>query len=248
MENIDLIIILSTALLGSMGHCIGMCGGIVVAYTSSKIDSKTSLMKQSLSHLSYNLGRVVTYSALGAIFGFIGSAIAFSNTTKGILFLITGLLMLLAGLSLLGKIKFLNSAELSIAKYSWYTKSFQYLMRSKSYGSFFLLGLLNGAIPCGLVYSFAIIAASTASPLDGAIVMAIFGLSTIPALFFFAIITKILQRGSIRTIMMNVASILVIIYGVFTIYKGYNFISDPTFMKDHILEDGTMKCSPGKCG
>lgn len=248
MENLDLILILSTALIASMGHCIGMCGGIVVAYTSSKIDSKTSQLRQSISHLLYNLGRVVTYSILGAIFGYIGQVIAFDNSTKGILFFITGTLMLLAGLSLLGKIKFLNSAELSIAKYSWYTKSFQYLMRSKSYGSFFLLGLLNGIIPCGLVYSFAIFAASTASVFYGAIVMAIFGLATIPALFFFGMITKVLQRGSIRDLMMNIAAILVIVYGIFTLYKGYNFISNPDFMKNHITKDGQMKCSPGKCG
>jgi len=51
MGNIDLIIILSTAFLGSVGHCIGMCGGIVVAYTSSKIDQKSSNMQQTTSHL-----------------------------------------------------------------------------------------------------------------------------------------------------------------------------------------------------
>lgn len=248
MENIDLLLIISTALLGSMGHCIGMCGGIVVAYTSSKIDSKVTHIKQLLSHLSYNIGRVVTYSILGAIFGFIGKVIAFNNTTKGILFLITGSLMLLAALSLLGKVKFLTSAELSITKYKWYSKSFKYLMRSKSYGSFFLLGLLNGIIPCGLVYSFAIFAASTASPLYGAIVMAIFGLATIPTLLFFGFITKLLQRGPIRNIMMNLAAILVILYGILTILKGYNFISDPTFMKNNITKTGQMKCSPGKCG
>lgn len=261
MGNIDLIIILTTAFLGSVGHCIGMCGGIVVAYSSTKIDQKSSYLQQTSSHLAYNFGRVTTYAVLGALFGFIGQVVAFTPTSKGILFLLTGILMVLAGLSLLGNIKFLNSAEWSVSKYPWYQKSFKKLMSSRSYGSFYLLGLLNGLIPCGLVYSFAIFAASTADPFAGALVMATFGLATIPALFFLGFITKFLQKGSLRGTMMKLAALLVIFYGGITLYKGYNFIAHPEIMKERMDKmyeesmDGTltgqfngMKCSPGKCG
>jgi sulfite exporter TauE/SafE len=259
MENIDFIIILTTAFLGSVGHCIGMCGGIVVAYTSSKINQKSSYLHQTTSHLSYNFGRVATYTILGAVFGSIGQVVAFTPTSKGILFLITGLLMLLAGLSLLGNIKFLNSAEWSVSKYAWYQNAFRKLITSKSYGSFFLLGMLNGIIPCGLVYSFAIFAASTATPLGGALVMATFGLATIPSLFFLGFITKFLQKGNLRNTMMKLASLLVIVYGIFTLYKGYNFIAHPEMMKAKMQKmqsqsknnkkcAGGMKCAPGKCG
>ncbi len=261
MGNIDLIIILTTAFLGSLGHCIGMCGGIVLAYSSGKIDSKSTYITQTFSHLSYNFGRVTTYSILGAFFGFLGQVLAFTTLTKGLLFLITGLLMILAGLSLLGNLKFLNSAEWSISNYAWYQKSFKKLMFSKSYKSFYFLGMLNGIIPCGLVYSFAIFAASTATPLGGAVVMAIFGLATIPALFFLGFITKFLQKGSLRGMMMKLAAILVILYGGITLYKGYTFIAYPKMMKERMDKmhkgsiDNTltgqfngMKCAPGKCG
>jgi sulfite exporter TauE/SafE len=263
MGNIDLIIILTTAFLGSVGHCIGMCGGIVVAYSSSKIDQKSTYLYQTLAHLAYNFGRVTTYAILGALFGFIGQVIAFTPTTKGILFLFTGILMILAGLSLLGNLKFLNSAEWSVSKYAWYQHSFKKLIMSKSYVSFYLLGMLNGIIPCGLVYSFAIFAASTATPLGGALVMATFGLATIPALFFLGFLTKFLQKGSLRGTMMKLAALLVIIYGVFTLYKGYNFVAHPEQMKammDKMHSEGIdhnapitgkfngMKCAPGKCG
>ncbi len=264
MGNIDLIIILTTAFLGSVGHCIGMCGGIVVAYTSSKIDPKSAYIQQTASHLAYNFGRVTTYAVLGALFGYVGSVLAFTPTTKGILFLLTGLLMILAGLSLLGNLKFLNSAEWSVSKYTWYQQSFKKLITSKSYGSFYLLGMLNGIIPCGLVYSFAIFAASTANPWAGALVMATFGLATIPALFFLGFITKFLQRGNLRGTMMKLAALLVIVYGVFTLTKGYKFIANPEEMKammDKMHSEGIedengmltgkfngMKCAPGKCG
>ncbi|CAA6823863.1 MAG: membrane protein, putative [uncultured Sulfurovum sp.] len=263
MGNIDLIIILTTAFLGSVGHCIGMCGGIVVAYTSNKIDQKSSYLQQTTSHLAYNFGRVTTYALLGALFGTLGQVVAFTPTTKGVLFLITGLLMILAGLSLVGNIKFLNSAEWSISKYSWYQETFRKLISSKSIKSFYLLGMLNGMIPCGLVYSFAIFAASTATPLGGALVMATFGLATIPALFFLGTITKFLQKGNLRGSMMKLAAILVITYGIFTLYKGYNFVAHPEEMKammDKMHKSGIdenetltgkfngMKCAPGKCG
>ena len=116
MEKIDLLIILTTAFLGSVGHCIGMCGGIVVAYSSSKIKPESSYLQQTVSHLAYNFGRVTTYTILGAFFGLLGKVIAFTPTTKGVLFLLTGILMVLAGLSLLGNLKFLNSAEWSVSK------------------------------------------------------------------------------------------------------------------------------------
>lgn len=261
MGNIDLIIILTTAFLGSVGHCIGMCGGIVVAYSSTKIDQRSSYLQQTSAHLAYNFGRVTTYAILGGIFGFVGQVIAFTPTTKGVLFVLTGILMVLAGLSLLGNFKFLNSAEWSVSKYPWFQKSFKKLMSSHSYRSFYLLGLLNGMIPCGLVYSFAIFAASTADPLSGALVMATFGLATIPALFFLGFLTKFLQKGSLRGTMMKMAALLVILYGGITLYKGYNFIAHPEMMKKRMDKmhkgsmDGTMtgqfngmKCSPGKCG
>ena len=191
MNIIDLLFVAGAAFTASIGHCIGMCGGIVIAYSSSKIDQTKLWLTQSIAHLAYNLGRVTTYTILGVIFGMLGKVSAFSPTTKGILFLITGLLMVLAGLSLLGKLGFLNAIEVSVSNKSWFQKLFQKLMRTKSLASFYSLGLLNGIIPCGLVYSFAIIAASTASPLWGGIVMAIFGLATIPTLFLLGSVTKI---------------------------------------------------------
>ena len=261
MNNIDLLIILSTAFLGSVGHCIGMCGGIVVAYSSTKIDHTSSWGRQTVSHLAYNFGRVTTYTILGAIFGLLGKAIAFTPTTKGVLFVLTGILMILAGLSLIGNLKFLNSAELSISKNGWFQNNFRKLIQSRSIQSFYLLGMLNGIIPSGLVYSFAIFAASTASPLWGAIVMATFGLATIPALFFLGTVTKFLQKGSLRGTMMKLAAMLVVFYGFYTLYKGYNFIAHPKETQKMIdsmqsgsikskLEGkcGGMKCAPGKCG
>jgi sulfite exporter TauE/SafE len=227
MEAVDLLSIITIAFLGSFGHCIGMCGGIVIAYSSTKIDEKQSRIQQSISHITYALGRVFTYTILGALFGFLGGVASFNNMANGTLTIIAGVVMILAGLSLVGKLKFLTLLEHSISKNSWYQKSFKALLHDKSLYSFFMLGMLNGLLPCGLVYFFAVTAASTGSPLYGALVMLIFGLSTIPALFSLGFFVGLFKQMTFRDTMIKLASVAVIIYGIYTVYRGYDFIKNP---------------------
>jgi sulfite exporter TauE/SafE len=133
----------------------------------------------------------------------------------------------LVGLSLLGKLKFLTSIEHTVSENKLFKESFRKLLRDKSYFSFYLLGMLNGLIPCGFVYFFAIAAASSASPMWGAIVMSTFGLATIPALFALGFFVGSFKNSKFRDYMMKVASILVILYGLYTLYSGYTFITTP---------------------
>ena len=227
METVNILTIISIAFLGSFGHCIGMCGGIVVAYSTIKIEPKSSKVSQTFAHLLYNFGRVLTYTLLGAIFGFLGGVVLFSNTANGVLLIFAGLAMILAGLSLMGKIKFLTLIEHSFSSSSLYKNTFKKVLNSKSNVSFFLLGMLNGLLPCGFVYFFAITAASTADPLWGALVMAIFGLSTVPAMFGVGFLASLASATSFRNMMMSLSSVAVILYGTFTIYSGYEYITDP---------------------
>ena len=227
METVDILSIITIAFLGSFGHCIGMCGGIVIAYSSTKVQQKWSKIQQSISHLLYSMGRILTYAILGAVFGYLGGVATFSNTANGILWLVAGSAMLLTGLSLLGKIKFLTFIEHSVSKSNWYSTNFKSLLHSQTFFSFFLLGMLNGLLPCGFVYFFAITAASTADPLWGALVMIIFGLSTIPALFSLGFFVGLFKQSSLRNIMIKLAAISVILYGGYTIYNGYDYIVNP---------------------
>lgn len=227
METIDLLSIISIAFLGSFGHCIGMCGGIVLAYSSTKIDTKWDKMRQSSAHILYSLGRVTTYVFYGALFGWVGSVISFSNTANGILLIIAGIVMLSVGLSLSGKIEFLTKIEHRIQNSSWYHKNFKELLQSDFLGSFYILGLLNGLLPCGFVYFFAITAASTANAVDGAIVMAVFGLSTLPVMFSLGFFIGVFRKSAIRNFMIKLAILGVFGYGIYTIYNGYGYIIDP---------------------
>ena len=227
METVNILTIISIAFLGSFGHCIGMCGGIVVAYSTIKIDPKSSKVSQSIAHLLYSFGRVLTYTVLGAMFGALGGVVLFSNNANGGLLIFAGIVMILAGLSLMGKIKFLTLIEHSFSSSPLYKNAFKAVLNSKSNLSFFILGMLNGLLPCGFVYFFAITAASTADPFYGALVMFIFGVSTIPAMFGVGFLSSLASATSFRNMMMSLSSVAVILYGAFTIYNGYEYISNP---------------------
>ncbi len=242
MDLAEILGIVSIAFLGSFGHCIGMCGGIVVAYSSIKLQNEDSKANQVVSHLLYSFGRVFTYTLLGVVFGYIGKTFTFSPQAKGGLLLFAGVLMVLAGLSLLGKLKFLTLIEHSFSSSNFYRKTFKKVLGSNSRLSFFFLGMLNGLLPCGFVYFFAITAASTASAFWGGVVMFVFGVSTIPAMFGLGMVTSSAISSNFRKLMMSLSSLAVIFYGIFTIYKSYNLITNPN-MKHSC---GMMK-HKGKC-
>ncbi|WP_373070077.1 sulfite exporter TauE/SafE family protein [Sulfurimonas sp.] len=227
MESVNILTILSIAFLGSFGHCIGMCGGIVMAYSNIKIDPLSSKVSKSVAHLLYSFGRITTYTVLGALFGYLGGVVVFSNNANGILLIVAGVAMILAGLSLMGKMKSLSIGGKSLSDTKFYKSSFTKIMNSKSNMSFYLLGMLNGLLPCGFVYFFAITAASTANPIYGALVMFIFGLSTIPAMFGLGTLSSLNLATNFRNMLVSLASIAVLFYGVFTIYSGYEYISNP---------------------
>lgn len=227
MEAVNIISIITIAFLGSFGHCIGMCGGIIIAYSSTKVNDQWQQTTQIIAHLLYSLGRVLTYVILGAMFGYLGGVAMFNNLANGSLLILAGIFMILSGLSLSGQIKFLTVIEHSVSSSSWYRNLFHELLRSQSLLSFFILGMLNGLLPCGLVYFFAVTAASTGSPLYGALVMLLFGLSTIPALFSLGFFVGLYKSGRFRNIMIRIAAISVILFGLYTLYQGYEYIRYP---------------------
>lgn len=231
MESADLWTIFLVALLGSVGHCIGMCGGFVVAYSTTKIGPDHSRFFQIFAHALYSLGRIVSYMFIGALFGYLGSQISFSMTSKGVLFIIVGILMVLIGISLSGKLKFLTVIEHSLAQSRIFKKLFKSVVQSKSLASFFYMGVLNGLIPCGLVYFFATAAIASGSAVMGAIVMLVFGLATVPALFILGMISGFISQMSWRKYVLTIAAIIISLYGLYTGFKGVMMIKNPDMIK-----------------
>lgn len=223
MEVLEWSSILSIAILSGFGHCIGMCGGIVMTYASMKMNAGFSKSKVALCHLLYSMGRISTYMMIGAVFGALGAVVSFQTEVSAAFFVLIGLFMIGLGLSILGKLRFLNTTERTIESRQWYKKAFVALLQSDRPESFYLLGIMNGFIPCGLVYFFALAAATSGSVLEGVGVMALFGLGTIPALFSLGIAFAWLRDSKARAGINRLSGLVVIGFGIYTLYKGVAF-------------------------
>jgi len=253
MNDIEFAAIITFALVGSLGHCVGMCGGFIVTYSTAKIDTQMARATQLLAHFSYNIGRVVTYTILGALFGYFGSLWDITPLSRAIMFAIIGSVMVVMGISFAGKLKFLNSIEFPIANFLWFKRLFKRLLQSNRYSSFLFLGMLNGIVPCGLVYMMLALAIKTQSALYGAMVMAIFGVFTIPTLFTLGLFVGLFSQTYFRSIMIKIASVIIILFGFWTLRNAYLQFdywknTPATVQKDETMKCGAGKCAAGKCG
>jgi sulfite exporter TauE/SafE len=170
-------------LAGSV-HCIGMCGGFACALGGDPRSGAATFRR----HLVYNLGRASTYCFLGATLGYLGLLVcgqqgdaAAVGVAQRVLALVSGALIVLVGLQFLG-FSLGGRWRLGNPATALLTGALGRLLRAPSTGAPLALGVLNGFLPCPLVYAFAAQAASSAAPLPGFLTMAAFSLGTFPAM------------------------------------------------------------------
>ncbi len=197
-------------LLGSF-HCVGMCGPLAL---SLPINSDTVWSKFSGS-LLYNIGRIVTYSLFGLLFGIIGKSVSMFGYQQW-LSIIIGLLIILIVIVPKRYLKFSNK-NFSLAFFEKVRASLGQLFVKKNYSSLFAIGLLNGLLPCGLVYIAAAGAIASGDVLKAVLFMAFFGLGTLPMMWsvaFWGNYVSIGFRQKIRKaypyMMVLIASMLII--------------------------------------
>ncbi len=166
---------ISIGFLGSF-HCVGMCGPIALSLPILHERRSKRLLLVAL----YNLGRASTYALLGAMFGFIGNRF-FLTGYQQLFSIIIGSLILFI---LIGG-RFLNLEKLFFKNFHQKVQLLlsKYLFGRKSSRHFYFIGMINGLLPCGLVYLAVASAASTGSVLTGAMLMFAFGLGTFPLMF-----------------------------------------------------------------
>lgn len=226
MTSIEWWAIITIAFAGSFGHCIGMCGGFIVAYSSTKIDASMSRTAQLIRHAAYNLGRVSSYVVLGIFFGAVGSLFTLNMEMHGTLFVLAGALMIITALGMFGLSSLLHALEHSFSNFSLFKTLFSHLIKSKSIGSFFALGAMNGFFPCGFVFFFAAKAAASASVIEGGLIMAAFGLATVPALLALGQSVSFFKEIAFRQTMNRIAALAILLYGLFTVYYGLTYFFD----------------------
>jgi uncharacterized protein len=202
-------------LVGSL-HCIGMCGPIAIALPVPD----SSNLSFFTGRILYNLGRVVTYAFLGAILGIIGSKIALAGAQQ-VVSIVLGVVIIVAVL-LPQKYKNYFAQHPVIQKLAHPLKSnIGALFRKGTFSAMFLIGILNGFLPCGLVYVALAGAIASGDAISGAAVMTLFGLGTVPAMFTASVFGKFINIG-IRTKIRKAVPVLSILLGVIFILRGMN--------------------------
>lgn len=219
---IDLLSTFVIALGLSFSHCLGMCGGIVVAYT--QLFSQTSLVVRFSSHFFYGFGRITSYALIGAVCGYFGEALSATQSQKGGFFIIVGFLMFAFGLALFFSPRILRILEPNIAGFGGFRAFFSRILRLKSLLGVFVLGVLNGFLPCGVVYFFALSAAVSGGAIDGAVVMLVFGAATLVPMVLFGAFNSLLNLTKFRALIHKISLIFVAAFGLYTIFKGFRIL------------------------
>lgn len=199
-------------------HCVAMCGGInlslCVSYKFDKGDD--SNLSKFVPSLLYNAGRIVSYTVLGGIVGGLGSVFQISNSGSAFVSLLAGAFMVIMGLNMLNIFPWLRRLNPHMPKL--FAKS---IHNYKKNGPF-LVGLLNGFMPCGPLQAMQLYALGTGSFITGALSMFMFSLGTIPLLFAFGALGSMLSAKSTKN-MVKASAVLVVVLGLVMITRGFAF-------------------------
>ena len=201
--------------VGSL-HCIGMCGPIVLALPVGNKGWSTFAFGRFL----YNLGRVVTYTLMGAAVGLLGAGILLPIFQQN--------LSIIAGIFIILSVVVRRLMTLSLPIPSVISGTLQRLqakiaalLKKQSVAALFLLGILNGLLPCGFVYVAMTAAAVSAHVLSGMFFMAGFGFGTIPAMVGFSVSPRILS-AKVRARLGTILPAFTLLIGVLLIVRGLN--------------------------
>jgi len=199
-------------LLGLAGslHCAGMCGPLALALPQAGGGPARALA----GRLAYNFGRIVTYSAMGIVFGLLGRTAMLAGLQRAI--------SIALGLALLVGVLVTRRFALSrpvVWLVSRLKTQFSALLRRRSVSAMWAMGLLNGLLPCGLVYVAGLAAVTTGGVLAGALYMAVFGAGTLPMMLAIGFSGKLVPPP-LRLRLLKAVPAMVCLLGALLILRG----------------------------
>lgn len=203
-------------MLGFVGsfHCVGMCGPIALALPFKSKSMWTFIANR----LTYNIGRITTYSLIGLVFGLLGLSLALAGIQKSVSIGL-GILIILGVILPVAFTRWISPATSISQGVSWLKQKMKLQFQNRGYLSSYTIGLLNGLLPCGLVYLAAAAAVLNNTPLDGAIYMAVFGSGTLPGMLL-VIFTGNLLGIKFRNGVRKAMPVVSVIIGILLIIRG----------------------------
>jgi plastocyanin domain-containing protein/sulfite exporter TauE/SafE/copper chaperone CopZ len=189
-------------------HCVGMCGGIMLTQSVAK-ESKSKL-QTIMPGILYNAGRITSYTIIGGLAGALGSVFSLSLNVKAGLQMSAGIFMIIMGLNMAG---FSMFRRFNI-KLPWSACSIKKKPKTP-----YLVGLLNGLMPCGPLQTMQLYALGTGSALNGALSMFLFSLGTVPLMLLFGAISGFLSKGFTKQLL-KFSGFLIIVLGIIMGNRG----------------------------
>ena len=217
MIEFSLLAALLAGLLGGV-HCVGMCGGIVAAF-SFRADGSAPPFRL---HLAYNLGRIASYTLFGALAGALGASLKLTGFVpiQTLLYVLAQVVMILLGLYLAGFNQWVLIFERAGGSVWRRVKPlFQKLLPVKSLPQAVLAGMAWGWLPCGLVYSVLVSALAAGSATSGAALMLAFGLGTLPNLLGMGLFARQIQPFMQRLWVRRATGLMVAGFGVWGLLR-----------------------------
>ncbi len=211
-------LLLSAFILGLVGnfHCLGMCGPIALAIPLKDNSTSTRL----LSILIYNAGRIFTYTLLGALIGFIGKGVFLMGFQQK-LSIILGAAIIIYAVFIIVKRKSSLLNNLLATKFYRLKNAMGSFLRKKTYDANLLLGLLNGLLPCGMIYIALAGALASESVFSSAAFMLFFGLGTLPVMMILPWVATYIS-SNVRIRLNKVIPYTLLVFGLLLILRGSN--------------------------
>jgi sulfite exporter TauE/SafE len=228
--------ILAASMMGLAGslHCVGMCGPLISMMPYDRSSRIKFIATKTLNHL----GRITTYVVLGVVFGFMGQAIVAAGFQQW-LSIVSGVIILLMVLWPKRWIKFSSKSKI-LGFTSWVKTKFSSLLKSRKPRTLYLLGVLNGLLPCGLLYMALAASISTGDAAKGALFMLMFGLGTVPALVLVGVFANTLKQRFANSFM-KVSRVLLVMTAFLLIVRGSN-LGIPYLSPKMNVEKAEMEC------
>jgi sulfite exporter TauE/SafE len=222
LADVSLFAAFLVGLLGGV-HCVGMCGGVVAALSFGLPETQQHGFARWHYLLAYNVARILSYTLAGGLLGGVGWLAANwsgLHQTQLFLQLLAALFMIALGLYLGGWWQGLATLE-RVGGVVWrhLEPIGRHYLPVRSPKQAFLLGLVWGWLPCGLVYSVLVWSISTSNPAYGAALMLSFGLGTLPNLLAIGVLAERLSAQVRNPRVRRLAGLLVIGFGLFSLYR-----------------------------
>ncbi|MEQ9441495.1 MAG: sulfite exporter TauE/SafE family protein [Cyclobacteriaceae bacterium] len=208
-------ILFSAFAIGILGsfHCVGMCGPIALA-----LPTIPRTPQRAISSLVYNMGRLLTYTLLGALFGLIGKGMSIAGFQQT-LSIGLGVVMMASVLLPLAWQRRLNPNLTMARVIGWVKRRMKHWLQVRTYTARFVLGSLNGLLPCGLVYLGIAGAIATGDMLQGGLYMLLFGSGTFPAMAIVGFLGSTINL-SVRNRIRAAIPVFVFCMGIFFLLRG----------------------------